>query len=320
MTVHSLLAPLVPALRQLARDVAGVYWQLLRVMVPTLIIVKLLELCGATEWLAVALSPLMQLVGLPDAMGLVWAATLLTNLYTGLAVFFDLMHGMSLTVAQVSVLGTLMLIAHAMPVEVAIARAAGVPAWATVLIRLGGALVLGTLLHAVYSAGGWLQMPAQPVWQGSPPPNGLADWALAQAEMLLWILLVITALMALMMLLRALRVERLLHAALAPVLRLIGIAPAAANITVVGAMLGITLGAGLLLKDVRAGLLSRRDVFLAMGFLALFHSIIEDTLLVSLMGAHMSAIFWGRLAFALGVTAVAARLPVLQRHLSGAVA
>ena len=35
MTVHSLLAPLVPALRQLARDVAGVYWQLLRVMVPT---------------------------------------------------------------------------------------------------------------------------------------------------------------------------------------------------------------------------------------------------------------------------------------------
>jgi hypothetical protein len=320
MQLHAMTRRLMSALRALMRDVLSVYWPLLRVMVPTLLAVRVLSELGATEGLGRVLSPVMQLVGLPDAMGLVWAATMLTNLYTGLAVCFDLMSEVPLTVAQVSVLGTLLLVAHALPVEAAIARAAGVPVWATLTLRIGGALVLGAVLNAVYTAGGWLAGPATPVWQPAPVPEGWAPWLLAQGQMLLWVLVVISALMAVMALMRALHVERLLHAALAPVLRLIGIAPAAANITVVGATLGITLGAGLLLKDVRAGVLSRRDVFLALGFLGLFHSVIEDTLLVALMGAHMSAIVWARLAFALVVIALLARLPVLQRRLSEAAA
>ncbi|MCB1939494.1 MAG: hypothetical protein KDE64_09880, partial [Rhodocyclaceae bacterium] len=90
----------------------------------------------------------------------------------------------------------------------------------------------------------------------------------------------------------------------------------AANITIVGVMLGITLGAGLLLKDVRAGRLTRRDVFLTMGFLGLFHSAIEDTLLIALMGADLSGILWARLVFALVVIALLARVPALDRRLA----
>lgn len=300
------------ALRALVRDVAFVYGQLLRVMVPTLVIVKALEWLGATGWIAAALSPLMGWVGLPESMGLVWAATLLTNLYTGLVVFFDVAGGESLTVAQVSVLGILMLLAHALPMEVAVARAAGVSVWATLVLRLGGALALGAALAAIYGAGGWLGEPVMPVWRPEAVDPGLLAWALAQGRMLLWVLAVISALMALMAILRALRVERLLHRALAPVLRLIGIAPAAANITVVGVTLGITLGAGLLLKDVRAGVVSRRDVFLAMAFLGLFHSVIEDTVLILLLGADPGIIIGLRLLFALVVVGVLARLPVLQ--------
>ena len=95
--------------KRFCAEVLGVYGSLLRLMVPTLIVVKLLDMLGATSWLAWLLSPAMQLVGLPDAMGIVWASVLLTNLYTGLVVFFGMLAEVPLSVAQVTVLGTMIL-------------------------------------------------------------------------------------------------------------------------------------------------------------------------------------------------------------------
>lgn len=305
-----------PAVMAFGREVGAVYLALVRVMVPALLIVKGLELAGATAWIAWVLSPLMQLVGLPEGVGIVWAAALLTNLYTAMAVYAGFAAGESLTVAQVTVLGVLMLVAHSLPVEGAVAKAVGVRWRATLALRLGGALGLGALLNLAFSAGGWLQAPARMLWQPQASENGLAAWALDQLVMLGWILVIIAALMALLRLLRLLGIERLMHALLAPVLRGIGIRREAANITIVGATLGISFGAGLLIREARSGTLSRRDIFLTMAFLGLCHSVIEDTLLILVLGADLSGILWARLAFALIVTAVLARIPALNRRLA----
>lgn len=302
-----------PALRAFAAEVWQAYWQLLRLMVPALLLVKALDMLGATLWLGELLGPLMAIVGLPELTGIVWASVLLTNLYTGLVLFFALLPQMALSVAQASVLGTLMLVAHALPVEAAIARAAGVPWHVTLTLRVGGALLLGALLDRVYRLGGWLQQPIDPAWRPQPPADGLGAWLLDQAAVLASILLILAALMALLRMLRAIGVERLLHLALDPLLRLTGIGRQAANITVIGVMLGITFGAGLLLREVRSGAIERRDVWLAMGFLGLAHSLIEDTLLILLIGADLSAILWARLVFAIVVIALLARLPPLRR-------
>ncbi len=112
---------------QLLRDAFFVYVTLLKVLIPALLVVKGLEWLGAIEWLGEMLSPLMGWLGLPDAMGVVWAATLLTNIFTGLVVFFEVAGDMSLSVAQVTVLGALMLVGHSLPVEGAVAKRAGVP-------------------------------------------------------------------------------------------------------------------------------------------------------------------------------------------------
>ena len=74
-------------------------------------------------------------------------------------------------------------------------------------------------------------------------------------------------------------------------------------------------GAGLLLREVRSGTLSRRDVWLAIGFLGLAHSLIEDTLLILLIGADLAGILWARLVFAIVVIGILARLPAMRRHL-----
>lgn len=308
-------APLPAALGAFIREVLSVYWSLLRLMVPTLVVVKALQLAGATDWLAAALAPLMALLGLPEVMGLVWAATLLTNIYTGLAVFFELAGGLDLSTAQVTVLGCLMVVAHALPVEAAVARAAGVPWRTTLAIRLGGALALAALVNLVCIATGWLAAPAHFADFGGSGAETLAGWALGQLQMLAMILLVIAALMGLLRLLHRLGVERAIHHALAPVLRLIGIRGEAANIAVIGVTLGLTFGAGLLLREVRRGHLAHRDVFLTLAFLGLAHSLIEDTLLVMLTGADLIGILWARLVFALVAVTVLARVPALARRL-----
>ena len=311
---------LIGGARAFGRDVGGVYLSLLRVMVPALVVVKALEMAGATAWLALALSPLMTLVGLPDAMGIVWAAAMLTNIYTALAVYVELGAHASLSVAQVSVLGSMILVAHSLPVEGAVARATGVGWGATLALRFGGALALGAVLNLLYGATATLQQPARMLW--TPPAGGsasLGQWVLDQLLMLAVVFFVIAALMALLRVLRAIGVERLMHWLLAPLLRLIGVGREAGNITIIGATLGLTFGAGLLIREARSGALSRRDVFLAMSFLGLCHSVIEDTLLILLMGADLSAILWARLLFAVVVTALLARLLPVQPDRGAAV-
>ncbi|MDX5433378.1 MAG: hypothetical protein LPK20_07395 [Halomonas sp.] len=308
-----LAAMLFGTTRQLLREAWSVYLALLKVMMPALLIVKALEMLGMTELLGHWLSPLMTPLGLPEPLSVVWAATLLTNIYTGLVIFFEVTRDTPLTVAQVTVLGALMAVGHSLPIEGAVARLAGVPWWLTVLLRVGGAWLLGWLLHLSYSLGGWLQHANHVVWEPSTQEATLAAWLQGQAITLATIFVVILALMAFLKLLRRLGVERLIHKLLYPLLRLLGIGPAAANITVIGITLGLSFGAGLLLREAHSGRLTPRDIVLTLCFLGLCHSLIEDTLLIMLMGADLSGLLWARLAFALVVIALLARLPWLSR-------
>ncbi len=303
------------AIKHFSQDVLHAYWNLVKLMVPALLIVKLLDMAGGTKLIGTLLAPLMALVGLPELTGIVWASIMLTNMYTGLALFFVMLPQMEMSVAQVTVLGTLMLMSHSLPVEGAIAKAAGVAWRVTLALRIGGSLLLGALLNLIYRSGGWLQQPFVPVWQPEAPAGDLPGWLLDQATMLVTIFFVLAGLMAMLKAMRILGIERLVHLAMFPLLRLTGISRQAANITVIGVTLGITFGAGLLLREVRSGTLSRRDVWLSIGFLGLSHSLIEDTLLIMLIGADLSGILWARLVFAIVLIGVLARLPAMRKHL-----
>lgn len=299
----------VGSARRFLSDVLRVYAALLKVLVPALIVVKVLDELGATVWLGHLLAPLMQLLGLPPELGIAWAATLLTNIFTGLVVFFEIAGDMSLSVEQITVFSGLLLIGHSIPVEGAVARRAGVPWWATIVLRMGGALLFALLLATCYRLVGDDPRPAELVWRPEPAAPGLAGWLVNQLEALVMIFLIILALMALLAVLRRMGVERVIHIALSPLLRMLGIGRAAANVTVIGATLGLTYGAGLLIRDVDSGVMGKRDSVLALCFLGLCHSVIEDTLLILLLGADLWAVLWGRLLFAVVVIAIMARWP-----------
>ena len=279
-------------------EVVTVSVPLFKLMIPIILLVKVLEELGAITLLGQWLGPLMALVGLPEEMGLVWAATIATNIYGGMIVLYSVAADNTLTVAQMTVLGGLLLMAHGLPIETRIAQLAGMRMRVAIITRMFGAFAFAWLLHMLYDQTQTLQEPAQMMWQPQPIPDGLVYWFLAQAKALVMIQIVIIILLTFLKIMRMLGVEKVIQWMLRPLLKLVGIGKEATTITLVGITLGIAFGGGLLIKEAHAGHVSKKDVFTSLILLGFCHSLIEDTLLVILLGAHLSGVLWFRLVFA----------------------
>ena len=308
----SLLQPLTTAGLDLLRDALRTSGELFRIIIPISILTRLLQQWGVVDQLGALLGPVMELVGLPGQIGLVWATTLVTNLYGGMVVFASVAPGLDLTVAQATVLTTMMLVAHGLPVELRIAQKAGTRFRAMLVLRVGGALLLGAMLNQVYRLTGTLQEPSRALWDPPPVDPAWTAWLLAELRNIVSIFAIILTLMALLRLLKIIGIIDLMTRLLEPVLGLLGMGRAAAPLAIVGMTLGLTYGGGLIIREAQSGRLNRRDVFCSLALMGLCHSLIEDTLVMVLLGGHLSGILWARLVFSLVVVALLGRLITLM--------
>ena len=281
---------------------------LFRLMIPIIIVIKVLEQFGFIQVISETLSPVMQWVGLPGAMGLVWATTLVTNLYGGLVVYATLAADYPMTVAQVTVLAFMMLTAHSLPVEAGVAKKAGVSLIFTLGFRIGMAIVSGIFLSFIYQTFGWLQQPAVLLWTAESTEPGLLQWAYDQLLSLAFIFLIVLLLVALLDILKRLGVIEWLNRLLRPVLHILGIGREAETITLVGLTLGLSYGGTILIHEARAGHIKTRDVLYSISLLGLSHSLIEDTLLLMLTGAQLWSLLLVRIIFSLAVIMVMVKL------------
>jgi len=292
----SFFSRLMAGSKSLFQDAGRTSYDLFKIMVPLSILTRILNDVGLTAYLGHFLEPVMAVMGLPGSMGLVWATAMLTNLYGAMVVFASLAPDAGLTVAQVTVLTTIMLVAHGLPVELGITRRAGPRLRAMAVVRVGGALIMGWALNALYAAGGLLQMPNDAVWNPPPPDPSWVHWARGEAVNLVYIFFIIILLLLVMKGLKVLGITDLLTRLLAPVLSGLGMSPAAAPITVIGMTLGVAYGGGLIIREARSGRISNHDIFYSLALMSLSHGLIEDTLLMMVLGGHWSGILFFRLA------------------------
>ena len=283
-----------------SKAVLSLWFSLCRIMIPVIVVVKILNEFDVIRYVAMPLSPVMLIVGLPPEMGLVWATAMLNNIYGGIIVMLSLPATATLTAAQATVLGVMVLVAHTLPVELRIAQKSGARALFQGISRVGSALLLGMILNLAFSSLDLFQEPASIMLggQGSPQYRGILGWMLSEATRLLWILVIIAALVAMMRILRAIGAIRLIDIMLRPILRLLGIGPKASAITVIGLTLGVAYGGGLIIHEARSGEIGPKDVFFCLTLMGLAHSLIEDTLLIMTIGGHLAGILLARVAYA----------------------
>ena len=288
--------------KKLYHDIILVSVNLFKIMIPTLILVKICQEFGVDLWLADVMGPVMSLMDLPAELAIILTTTMLTNPYAGLIVAASIPQMADLSVGQMSILGLFMLLTHSLPIEVMISRRTGVRARVTLLVRIGGGFICCIALAFILKATGWLQAPAVMAIPEFTVKEGLGNWLWGQLLSLVMIQIIIIILLTFLEILRLIKVEALIKWMLSPLLRMIGIGDRASTIAIVGITLGLGFGGGLLIKDVETGTISKRDVFGVVCLINLLHSVFEDTAIVLLMGPSLLVVLGFRFLFAILLT------------------
>ena len=281
------------------KDIVIVSWALFRVMIPTLIIVKVAQETGLVDWLNHIFNPITQLIGLQEELTIVLTTTILTNPYAGLMVLASIGFPEGFTISQASVLASFMLFTHAMPVELAISRQAGAKILFLALVRILTATLFCFLVHYVLVYFNLLQELANFTLLEFKPTSNLTGWVVEQIKGLIFVQIVIIVLLFLLEFLKMIGIERLIRFVMTPFLRVLGVSQNASTIIVVGLTIGLGFGGGLMIKDVQAGNVEGKDAVNALIFINLFHSLIEDTSLVMLLGPNLVIILFLRAIFVL---------------------
>jgi len=261
-------------------------WRLLRIMIPVSFCVAMLRYFGMLDHIGPYLQPVFQLLGLPaeSVIACVTAASL--SVYAGIAVLVTI----PLTERQLTILAMMILVAHNLPVESAIQHKAGTSVWRMVLLRIAASFAAGFVLNAIMPAGsdaaevrGSATVASEGFWPA------MAGWALGMAKESAKIIAIVVGLMILQEVLKEFKLMDRLAKPLGPLLWVLGLPKRMAFLWIVANVVGLAYGSGIILEEVEAGALTRKDAQLLNRSMAVCHSLLEDTLLFYVIGAW---VFW----------------------------
>jgi hypothetical protein len=266
-------------------------WIILKYVIPIYILADVLFYYNLLEKVAFVFEPFTAILGLPPEAALSLISGMLLNLYAAVAFAAPL----DMDPHQWSVLAIFLGVCHSLIVENIIMRKLGIPNLYSYLLRIIGGLsiawVAAQMPHAWFHPTVTTHHFHLPYYEGF---GDLIGTSFVQAAILSFkIIALITVLVFVMDWIKSLPLVQ----------------NSARNVSkgftiTVGILLGITYGAGMLIKEKQSGDLSRRDVFYIGTFLMISHAMIEDPLLFAIFGADAGMVIAIRMVAAVVIAAV----------------
>jgi len=284
-------------------SLSGIFtsWALLKVMIPTMVLVQILKVTGLLDRLAVAGAPLMSVFHLPGESSLVLLTGGLVNIYAAIAVAVNI----PLTAKGMTILAIMVLIAHNLIVETAVQSQSGTPAWITLPVRITAAIFAGLLFAWIMPGGGEMIVQAG-ITAGD---DSWGQILLANGISLVKIIVIIMGLMVVMDLSREFGLMDRITDALSVPMKFLGMDRKTSVVTAVGILLGLAYGAGLIIDETRQSNIGKREILATNIFLGTNHALIEDTLIFVAVGASLGWILLGRIL--VGYVILKISLPVV---------
>jgi hypothetical protein len=226
----------------------------------------------------------MGLFGLPGEAAIPLVAGWTAGVYGGIAAATTV----PLTYAQLNVLAIMVLTAHNLPIESAIASRSGASGPRVSLVRLLVSVLLGALLWQILRHGSLATTAAPHAVTAGENASFAAfalAWLLENAKLILKIFAIVVALTIATDLMRAYGVFDVLARFLRPLMALLGLSERVTFLWLTGTFLGLSYGSGLIIQEARTpGRFRRgdlRDLHVSIG---IAHSLLEDTLLFAAVG------------------------------------
>jgi len=287
-------------IRDLCLRSLNTFWEIARIMVPIMILMRFAQIYGVIEWISPALGPIMALLNLPPEAAIVCLSSILTGLYGAIATL-PVLIGHDLTAAQVTSICAIMLIAHSIPVEQAIVRRAGGSFWGTTFLRLFAACLAAFLIDAVSKATGFLSQPQslEHVREFARADASHLEWAVSSFKGMALLFLILTGLLIMMDAFSRFGVTAAINRLFAPIMRLSGLDRSVTSITTAGILLGLAYGGGLIIAQGNDPNISSKAKYYALCWLSLCHGLIEDLALMVAIGGDFWVLFAGRIALTL---------------------
>ncbi|MFZ5898618.1 MAG: nucleoside recognition domain-containing protein [Bacillota bacterium] len=120
-----------------------VTWELTKVVLPIYIAITILKHTPVLPWIAGACAPAMKLVGLPGEASLALILGYTINLYAAIGAIMSL----SLDSRQITIIASMLLLAHSLFIETAVARRTGIRVGLLLAIRIGISFLSGVALN-----------------------------------------------------------------------------------------------------------------------------------------------------------------------------
>ncbi|MBO7099220.1 MAG: nucleoside recognition protein [Bacteroidaceae bacterium] len=267
---------------------------LLKLMIPISLTVALLQHWGILAWIAGYLNPLFSMLGLPGESAVLFISGAAAGTYAGVAA----MMSVHLTLRQATIIGIMILICHALPMECTVNHKTGSNFWRMGLIRILMAFVAAMFLNLVLP-----DMATPYLYMGAAADSSLAEvlqtWALSQLKVAVLVFLIIYVLMVIQSLIQLYSLLDPLSRFLAPLMRFFGLPRKAAYMWLVGNVLGLSYGSAVMLDLEEKGQITREDANDVNYHLIMNHSMLEDTIVMAVTGISVFWILATRILFAL---------------------
>lgn len=256
-------------------------------MIPVSLVVFLLTWFKVIPVIAVVLEPFMKLFGLPGEAALVFISSILLNIYSAIAV----MKTLSLSLHDIIILALMCLTAHNMIVETLVMKKTGSSALKMIILRIGMALftafILNLLLPAHFSA---TRTVTESISKNTVDfLQALQSWAVSLLELIKKIVLLVMSIMILQEILKEFSIAEKLSRLFAPLMSLFGLSKESSILWILVNTVGYAYGAGIIIKNVEEGTMTRTNADLFNHHAGMMHSLLEDTFLFLVIGVP---VFW----------------------------
>lgn len=250
-------------------------WIIIKLVIPIYIIADILYYYNALEKISFIFEPFTSILGLPAEAALSIISGVFLNLYAAVAFAAPL----DMTPQQWSVLAVFLGVCHSLIVENVIMKKIGIGNIYSYSLRILGGVSIAYATTLMPES--WFHSTITSSTFVEKHYDSFADLITSSLQgavsLTIKIMLLITLLIFVMDWIKS-----------RPFVQ-----NSAKNVSkgfaiIVGIILGITYGAGVLIKEKQSGQLSKNDIFYIGTFLMICHAIIEDTLLFAIFGADVA--------------------------------